>query len=170
MKQKQSISNSQDAQEKLTPVLEELLNRENGFKVPFGYFDSLSPRIIDRINKRSKTSSLHEWISKLIQPVVWAPTVTSVLVVLLLVFVIPSRNTPTLPATDEWTEINMAYDASYAEESLLTDGHQIDSELEGIEINYSEPAIVSGQGQLTHEEISKYLQEHEMESELLTEY
>ena len=92
------------------------------------------------------------------------------LVAVLLIFVVPSKRASTLQATDEWTELYMAYDASYAEEALLAESHYIDKELESKDINYAEPAPITGQNEPTAENIAKYLKEHELDADLLNEY
>jgi hypothetical protein len=167
MKLKHNISNDTEA---LSSVLQELKKEANGFRVPDGYFDSLSPRIVDRINTQHHASFSNVLVSSFRKPRVWAPVMATLLVAVLLIFVVPAKKASTVPATDEWTELNMAYDASYAEEAILAESHTIDKELENKDINYSEPVSLNGKNEPTAEEIAKYLKEHEFDADLLNEY
>ena len=63
----------------------------------------------------------------------------------------------------------MVYDPSYATEAVFADSHEIDAAIEGKELNYAEVSLNS-QNEPTAEEISAYIKEHELESELLNEY
>ena len=170
MKTKQNISNQTNNPEQLSPVLEQLRKEVSGFKVPDGYFDSLSPRIVDEIKRREHTSFINDLILSIRKPWVWAPSMAVVVVAVMLIFVVPAKKETVIPATDEWTEINMAYDASYAEEAILAESHSIDQELENKDINYSASASITGKNEPTKEEIAKYLKEHEYDADLLTEY
>jgi hypothetical protein len=167
MKLKHNISNDD---EQLPKVLQELRKEAYGFRAPDGYFDSLSPRIVDRIKKQEHSSFSEVLVYSFRRPRVWAPVMATMLVALLLIFVVPAKKASTVPATDEWTELNMAYDASYAEEAILAESHTIDKELENKDINYSEPVSLNGKNGPTAEEIAKYLKEHEFDADLLNEY
>jgi hypothetical protein len=93
----------------------------------------------------------------------------TVVVAALLLFFVPERKNTTIPATDEWTQLNMAYDPSYATEAVFAESHEIDAAIDGKELNFAEVSL-SGQNEPTAEEISAFIKEHEMESELLNEY
>jgi len=168
MKLKENISNQTNNPEQLPPVLKQLRKEASGFKVPDGYFYSLSPRIVDEIKIREHTSFIKGFVPALRKPWIWAPSMATVVVAVMLIFVVPAKKETVIPIADEWTEINMAYDASYAEEAILAESHSIDQELENKDINYSEPASLNGKNEPTKEEITKYLKEHE--NELLIEY
>jgi len=170
MKLKQYISNPPSDKEKLPSVLEELKKEVQGLKIPDGYFDSLSPRIVDRIKKQENRTFIKSIILAFRKPLVWAPVMATLVVAVLLIFMIPAKKASTIPVTDEWTELNMAYDASYAEEVFLAESHSIDKEIESKDINYSEPVSLTGQNGPTTEEIAKYLKEHEFDADLLNEY
>jgi hypothetical protein len=169
MKRKQNILKQTEESERLSPILAKLRNETQGFNVPDGYFDSLSPRIVDEIKKRENRSIvkiLFPWFRK---PLVWVPTFATAIVAVLLIFVIPAKKTSTIPVTDEWTEINMAYDASYAEEALLAESYKYDKEIEssGISSNASVSLIPN---EPTDDEITKYLKEHEIDTDIINEY
>lgn len=170
MKLKQNISNQTSDNEQLPAILEKLRQDVSGFRVPDGYFDSLSPRIVDGIKKQENRSLLKALVPTFRKPLVWAPIMATVLVAILLIFVIPVKKTSTNQVVDEWTEINMAYDPSYASEALLAESNNINKAIEGKDINYSEVVAVTGQNEPTNEEIAKYLKEHEIDTDLLNEY
>jgi ornithine carbamoyltransferase len=170
MKLKQNISSQSSDNEQLPPVLEKLRQDVSGFRIPDGYFDSLSLRIADGIKKQENRSLLKAFVPTFRKPLVWAPIMATVLVAILLIFVIPAKKTSTNQVVDEWTEINMAYDPSYASEALLAESNNIDKAIEGKDINYSEVVAVTGQNEPTNEEIAKYLKEHEIDTDLLNEY
>src|SRR5664279_1132759 len=107
MKLKHNISNQTIDNEQLPTVLQELRKEANGFKVPDGYFDSLSPRIIDRVKIPEHNSFSHVLVSSFQRPRVWVPVMATLLVAVLLIFVVPAKKASTIPATDEWTELNM---------------------------------------------------------------
>jgi hypothetical protein len=167
MKLKHNITNDN---EQLPIVLQELRKEANGFRVPDGYFDSLSPRIVDGIKMQEHASFSHILVSSFRRPRVWTPVMATLLVAVLLIFVLPAKKDSTIPTADEWTELNMAFDPSYAEEAFLAEGHTIDKELESKDINYAEPVSLSGQNGPTAEEIAKYLKEHEYDAILLNDY
>jgi hypothetical protein len=167
MKLKHNISNDN---EQLPKILEALRKEANGFRVPDGYFDSLSPRIVDGIKRQEHTSFGYVLISSFRKPRVWAPIMATCAIAVMLIFVVPSKKASTIPAADEWTELNMAYDASYAEEAVLAESNTIEKELESKDINYSEPVSLNGKNGPTAEEIAKYLKEHEFDADLLNEY
>jgi hypothetical protein len=153
-----------------TPVFLEALKKEtSGFKVPAGYFDTLGNRVADRINKNPGHSVIESILPGLKRPLVWGPVMATVVVAALLLFFVPERKNTTIPATDEWTQLNMAYDPSYATEAVFAESHEIDAAIDGKELNFAEVSL-SGQNEPTAEEISAFIKEHEMESELLNEY
>jgi len=170
MKMNQNIFNKTDDTEILTPLFKSMKQEAQGIKVPEGYFDTLSSRIVDRINNRENRSYFKLTSSLFRKPLVWAPVFATVMVVVVLIFVIPAKKVTTIQAFDEQTEINMAYDASYAEEVLLTESKSIDKEIEKTHINYIESAYVYGVKEPTDEEITKYLQEQEIDADILNEH
>lgn len=154
----------------ITPVIPEAINKEtSGFKVPAGYFDKLGNRISERINKNTRQSVTESILPGLQKSWVWRPVLATVVVAVLLLFVVPERKTSTIPAADEWTQLNMAYDPSYATEAVFAESHEIDAAIEGKELNFTEVSL-NGQNEPTAEEISAFIKEHEMDSELLNEY
>ena len=142
---KQNISNKSNNTEQLSPVLEKLRIEAQCFKVPEGYFDSLSPRIMDRIKKQENNSFIKILVPLLKKPLVWAPAVASVAVVLFLVFAVPSKKASIPQVTGEWTEIYMSYDASYAEEALLDESNIIDNELDNSDTRYIATALITNE-------------------------
>ena len=170
MKLQKNISNQTNDPDQLPKVLEELRKEKSGFKVPDGYFDSLSPRIAESINSRQRTPLNNVQIPFFRKPLVWAPSLATLVVAVLLIFVVPTRKDTSIPATDEWTEINMAYDPSYAHEALLFETHNIENGLETNAIDFSKSADMTGKNEPTKEEMSKFLKEHEFDADLLNEY
>lgn len=169
MNLKQNISKQTYDSEQLSPLLEKLRQKTQGFKVPDGYFDSLSPRIVDGIKKQENSSFLKKLIPSFRKPLVWAPSMATIIVAVLLIFVIPAKKTATLPVVDEWTEINMAYDVSYAEEALLAESNTIDKEIESSVVkNIGSEMLI--QNEPTVDEISEYLKEHETDTDILNQY
>jgi hypothetical protein len=169
MKLKQNISDQSNDIEHLSPVLKKLRQDDNGLKVPDGYFDSLSPRIVDGIKKQENSSFLKKLIPSFRKPLVWAPSMATIVVTVLLIFVIPAKKTATIPVVDEWAEINMAYDASYAEEALLGESNTIDKELASSTIGNNEP-VSFAKKEPTVDEIKAYLKDHDIETDILNEY
>ena len=170
MKLQQNITNQVNNDEQLSPVLDKLRQDDQGFKVPDGYFDSLSSSIVDRIQKQESKSFSGTLIHLFRKPLVWAPSLASVVVVLLLIFVIPAKKNSMNQPTDEWVQINMAYDPSYAEEIVLAESNTIDKELESREIKYYDPASMSAKNEPTDAEINEYLKDHVIESDVLNQY
>ncbi len=169
MKQKQNIVKQTNESEHLSPILTKLRNDIQGFKVPDGYFDLLSPRIVDSIKKQENRSITKVLFHSFRKPLVWAPSIASVLVVLLLIFVIPAKKVSKIQATDEWAEINMAYDASYAEEALLAESYTYDNEIESSVVsNIGSETLI--QNELSIDEINEYLKEHDTGIDILNEY
>ncbi len=169
MNLRNNIPGQADDTEKIPVFLEALKKEAQGFKVPAGYFDTLGNKISDRINTSTRHSFTGSMIPGFRKPIVWAPLLSTIVVAVLLLFGIPEREATTIPVIDEWTQLNMAYDPSYATEAVFADSHEIDAAIEGKELNYSEISL-NNQNEPTAEEISAYIKEHEMESELLNEY
>lgn len=170
MKLKQDIAYQTNENEQLSPVLEKQRQENQGFKVPDGYFDSLSPRIIDSIQKQENRSFINTLVTALRKPLVWAPAFASVAVVLLLVFAVPSKKATLPQVTDEWAEINMAYDESYAAEIYLSESSIIDNELDKKDANYIAAASVSTKNEPTLDEITEYLKDQDIDTDILNEY
>jgi hypothetical protein len=169
MKRKQNILIKTDESEQLSPILAKLRNDTQGFKVPDGYFDSLSPRIVGEIKKRENRSIVKILVPWFRKPRVWVPTFATAIVAVLLIFVIPAKKTSTIPVADEWAEINMAYDASYAEEALLAESYTYDKEIESSVVSNPGPATLS-KNEPTIAEIKDYLKEHETDTDIINEY
>jgi len=170
MKVKQNISNQSNDTEQLSPVFEKLKRETKGLKVPDGYFDSLSPRIVDSIKKQENRSLIKTFFLSIRKPLVLAPAMASVVVVLFLVFAVPSKKASTIQVSDEWTELNMAYDESYAAEVYLSESSIIDNELENKDVNYIAATSVSAKNEPTLEEITEYLKDHDIDTEILNDY
>ena len=169
MKMKRNISDQINETEQFSPVLEKMRHGTQGFKVPDGYFDSLSPRIVESIKKQENSSFLKALVPTFGKPVVWAPVMATVIVAVLLIFVVPGKKDSTIPVADEWTELNMAYDESYAEEVLLAESTAIDKELENTVLSDIE-TISLALNEPTIDEITQYLEEQETDTDILNEY
>ena len=169
MKLKQNISNQANHTEDLPPVLERLRQESSGFKVPDGYFETLSPRIVDEINKRENRSLLTSILLLFRKPMVWSPVAAIAIVAVMLIFVIPTTKEPAILVVDEWTELNMAFDASYAEEVMLAESIAVDNELLKTDLTYIETESFSTLNEPTDEEITKFLEEQETDTDILNE-
>ena len=170
MKMKRNISDQTNGTEQFSPVLEKLKQTDRVFKVPAGYFDSLSPRIAESIKKRENSSFLKALLPSFTKPVVWAPAMATVIVAVLLIFVVPGKKATTLPVSDEWTQIKMAYDPSYAEEALLAESNTIDKYIETKDISFIVSASLTAANEPSVDEITEYLKEHEIETDNLNGY
>lgn len=164
---KQVISKKTDHSENHLPFLESLKQENQGFRVPDGYFDSLSPRIVDAIKKQENKSFIRILIPVFRKPVFWAPLAATSVIAVLLLFGIPTEKMPAVQITDEWTELTLAYDASYAEEALLAESRAIDNELEITDIDLTESASFTGMNEPTDEEITRFLEEQEIDNDIL---
>ena len=167
---KRNISDQTNGTEQFSPVLKKLKQTDRGFKAPAGYFDSLSPRIAESIKKRENSSFLKALLPSFTKPVVWAPAMATVIVAVLLIFVVPDKKATTLPVTDEWTQIKMAYDPSYAEEALLAESNTIDMYIENKGISNIASASLTTANEPSLDEITEYLKEHEIETDNLNGY
>jgi len=168
MKPKNNISEQTSENDFLSPLPESAKTEANGYKVPDGYFDSLGSRITDRIILEENKAFKKSQIPVFRKPALWAPLLATSIVAVLLVFVIPAKKTATIPATDEWNEINMAYDASYAQEVLFTESNSMDFELENAVISLSESNTSKGINEITDDEITDYLKDQELDLDMLT--
>jgi hypothetical protein len=169
MKLRQNILNQSTEKETLPPVLEKLRTEVQVLKVPSRYFDSMSARIADRLQTEEKKSFFASLILYVRKPFVWAPTLATAVVGILLIFIIPSKNISTIQPYDEWTETGIAYDATYAEEVILDESNYIDNEIEKGNPTLVEATSFIGENQPTVEEISAYLKDHESDTELIIE-
>lgn len=169
MKMKQNITSQINEAEQLPPILDKLKQEARELKAPDGYFDSLSPRIVDEIKKRENRSILQQFVHTFRKPLIWAPAMATVVVAVLFIFVIPTKKASTIQVSDEWTELKMAYDPSYAEEAILAESITVDKELESSVISTKE-TVSFAQKEPTVDEITRYLKENEIEPDLLNEY
>jgi hypothetical protein len=169
MKMKLNISAQNNETKQLPPILEKLRKEAQGYRVPDGYFDSLSPRIVDSINKRENRSYIQILFALLRKPLIWAPAMATVVVAIFLIFANPAKNTTNNQVADEWAQINLAYDESYAQEALFAESNTIDKELESSSINNIGIADLT-QNEPSVSEINEYLKEHENDLDILNEY
>jgi len=169
MKPKNNISEQTTNNDIFSPWLESAKAETNGLKVPDGYFDSLGSRITDRIIQEENKAFAKSQIPVFRKPAMWAPMLATGIVTVLLVFVIPVKKTTTIQPSDEWAGINMAYDASYAEEVLFAESNSMDYELENAAISVSESNTTKGINEITDDDITEYLKEQELDLEMITD-
>jgi len=167
MKMKQNIRNHADTQETISPFLESMKNKPDGLLVPDGYFESLNSNIVDRINKEQNLSYSQNKIPSPGKPVVWAPIMVTAIAALLFIFFIPAKNEATSIINDDWTEIYLAYDASYAEEALIAESSLIDNEINNSE-SFAESLLLNTNYTPTDDEIADYLETQEIDTDILT--
>jgi hypothetical protein len=170
MKINHTISEQDQETDNLSPQLQLLRHEESGCQVPEGYFDTLSPRIIDRIKEKENRALSKSGILVFRKPVVWAPIVAVAIAAVLLIFIIPSKSNQIIPAYDELADINMAYDASYAEEVLLAESYSRDKEIEMAANIIPVTSSINVNSDVTEEEIVEYLKDQDLEIEIITEY
>jgi hypothetical protein len=166
MNSKDKIPLQSSTGENLSPLPGSLRKDRNNLKVPDGYFDSLNPMIVEGIKKQENKAIIN--LSLIRKPLIWAPMLAASVVALLLVLTIPVKQASTIPLTDEWAEINMAYDASYAEEVLLAESFSMENEIENTD-GTSISASLSGSNEATDEEITEYLKDQELDIEIITD-
>lgn len=170
MKTKRNTLFHTNNDEKLPLLLEKLREERQGFKVPHGFFDSLSPRIMDEIKKQDDRTWFTVHFPVFRKPKIWAPVMASMIVVVLLIFVIPLKKEPVPQVASEWTQISSAYDASYAEEAILAESNIIDNQLENTDVGYIASASFSDRNEPTEDEITKYLIDQDVDTEILNDY
>ncbi len=170
MKIKHTISKQGQETDQLSPQLEMLRHEESGYKVPDGYFDALSPRIIDRINQKENGALSKSGIFVFQKPVVWAPIMAVAVAAVLLIFFVPSKTNQIIPVYDELADISMAYDASYAEEVLLAESYSRDKEIEVAVNTIPATTPINGNSELSEDLIEEYLKDQDIEIEILIEY
>lgn len=169
MKMNKNISKTGEESESLPPILEKMKLEDHGLKVPFGYFDSLSPRIMDEIKQREEKPSSGILTPVFSKPKVWAPVMAISIIAVVLIIFIPKTKNAIAPITDEWTELNMVYDISYAEEAFLFESQTLEKEIENSPALNIESLAYSTEIQPTETEIAEYLKSQELDNELLTE-
>jgi hypothetical protein len=153
----------------LPAVLRELKAEKEGLNVPVGYFDSLNPRIVDRINQQ-KNSSIFSFAMPIFKkPVIWVPALASIVLAVMLIINFSSTQNQPNQLVDELTDMNIAYDVSYAEEALLAEAQSIDNELERAEMDYPESVMLSDGNEPTADEITEYLKMQDIDPEILNQ-
>lgn len=168
---KHYITGKNDQNEDQSPFLEKIRLESRGTRVPAGYFDSLGPRIVDKILKQENRSFFKQSERLYNNPRVWAPVFATMLLAIILIFVIPAKKETCIPVTDELTMIQMVYDDSYAEEALLSESDYVEVEIAKTDINYYAASYLSGEAnELTEKEITDYLKENVTDPDILTEY
>lgn len=152
---------------KLPSFLENPDRYSDTLKVPEGYFESLNMRIVDSL-QAAENKSAQSLRPAIFRPVLWVPAVATVIIAMLIIVMVPKTKETVIPAPDEWSELNMAYDATYAEEAILSERFTLDNEIENNTI-LIESAAMTGNSIPSDEEISAYLKDQEVDIELLTE-
>jgi hypothetical protein len=150
----------------LPDFFSKIKEKNEGLNVPDGYFDTLGPRIVDRINQQKNKVLVTIPIYR--KPLVLIPLAVTVLLAVVLIINMPSPKIQPVSVVDELTEMNLVYDASYAEEALLAEAHNIDNELESINEEIGSVAL-SLESEPTDDEITEYLKEQEIDNEYLNQ-
>lgn len=166
MKTKPNTNQPVNDKDAVPDFLQELRNKDSGFNVPSGYFSTLSPRIVDRINHQKNSSLFSIPLGVLRKRLMVAPAMATVILTLILIFSIPTTKNKPAFIVDELAEMNMAYDVSYAEEAMLAETHIIDYELESTNADIESVAI-NKENEPTVEEITEYLIGQEIDPEIL---
>jgi hypothetical protein len=170
MKIKHTNSKQDQETDQLSPQLELLKHEDRAYKVPDNYFDTLSPRIIDRINQKENGALSKSGIFVFRKPVVWAPIMAIAVAAVLLIFIDPTKTNQIIPVYDELADIKMAYDASYAEEVLLAESYSRDKEIEVAVNTIPATTTINENSDLSEDLIEEYLKDQDIEIEILIEY
>jgi len=157
-----------EKEDQLPEILEQLRQDRHGYTVPDGYFDSLSARITDKLSKQ-EPSFFQAAVSVLSKPLVWSPVLAVVLVALTFFFLIPDPDRSVVEQYDTIKELSFAMDASFTEEVMLTEINSIDTDFENTGFLSNDPKQFTGLTHFTEEEITRYLKDQEIDTELLTE-
>jgi hypothetical protein len=146
---------------------------EEPFRVPDNYFDSLTSRIQDRISARqSRVSVLSSMSTILVKKKVWIPVIACVLILLSVFILYPgksSQNQGYISKTDtvavKANDINGAY-------ALETQYIEIEKALEQIKklpVSHIDESVVKLPDEIKNEDIIKYLNEEEIDPNLLAD-
>jgi hypothetical protein len=144
------------------------------FKVPEGYFDTLPGRIRDEIGARPATkfnpASIRSYFTF---RRVLAPVLAIAVVAVLIFFLLPHPNSSKQSMVENKDTLNLTagYDASYAGEALFDEYESISKMIE--ESNLTQDADISftttSNDGITNEDICDYLQEQELDSDVIAE-
>jgi len=143
------------------------------FKVPEGYFDALPSRIRDEISAGDYESHGHVWMKKQFASYwVWIP-VLSVSLVLLAIFTwMPDKSKhETIAEIEDTLYLDQALDASYAGEVMFQEYTAVYEMLENPVLQNQEAVSFIGTGDdgITDEEIIEYLNNQELDTEVLSQ-
>jgi hypothetical protein len=160
---------------------EELLRRfltENPgnepFKVPEGYFDRLPGRIRDEIvSKTSGKFNPFSFRSFFTVRRVWVPVLAIAVVCIVVYFLLPypERTQQSLVENKDTLNMSTGYDASYAGEALLDEYASISKMIEESSLTQDADIsfITTSNDGITNEDICDYLQEQELDSDVIAE-
>lgn len=139
-----------------------------GIKVPANYFEKLNTEISNRIASKEKELTTKTLKTSVLRPLFLVPAL-SVVVLTVILTVFLSRNSPVSEtALSETEEILLAYDVSYAEEVYVAELGTIDEQLDEPESN-TKSGDFTVSDDLTAEEITEFLQDQDIDDELLNE-
>lgn len=140
-----------------------------GIKVPANYFEKLNTEISNRIASKEKELTTKTLKTSVLRPLFLVPAL-SVVVLTVILTVFLSRNSPVSEtALSETEEILLAYDVSYAEEVYVAELGTIDEQLDEPESSITKSGDFTVSDDLTAEEITEFLQDQDIDDELLNE-
>ncbi len=154
----------------------EILSRckkEDVFKTPPSYFDTLHVRINDKINYQKIKERKNVW-AILSQKHLVAPIVTSILLLMGIFFINygdkPLKTNEMNVLYDEYTLLNLAYDPSYALEVMQDNATQIENyaantQTQPLFENKNNDNNINLDG-ITPEDIDQYIKSQSTENEL----
>jgi len=170
MKMKQNITELKTYTGIPPTILEQLKNETHGLSVPDQYFETLNTRIVDRIRLKDEKSFFNFLLpSQLKKPVFWAPIFITSIAAIIMIGVLPIKTYQSPQLLDEWSEIGIAYDPTYAEEALLAEGSNLDVEIEKADIKKIESVSFVIQHEPTDEEITAFIKDHALDTNILNQ-
>ena len=171
MKTKEIPENFQPGE--MDPPLPARRPGEESFRVPEGYFHDLPGRIQDKIISARNEEGAFAWFLKLVLArKVWIPAlVTACLLIALFIFLPGQKASQPLAASADTLGLKAAYDASYAGETYNAEFAEIDKVMSDptFDTGSSISFIHTSDPEITGESILDYLQDQELDPELLAQ-
>jgi hypothetical protein len=150
------------------------MSEKQVFKVPDGYFESLPARIQDEIAAKAGRNLRSSWLQGLLLVrKAWIPVLSVAIVSLVLLILLPGQNHSDQASADTQDTLNSieAYDASYAGDAINEEYLKIYQTVEDPNLENVLPVsfVSSSNDGITADDIVEYLQEQELDSEVLAQ-
>jgi len=159
--------------EEITPPLPARQSGSEPFRVPAGYFDELPGRVQDRILTERNGKRPVTWLTRLLRTrKIWIPVLAAACILIALFISLPvNKSTRPMAVTSDSLNLKAAYDASYAGENISADYAEIDKVLSDswFDAKTNISFIRTNDTELSNDSIIDYLQDQEMDPELLAQ-